>query len=596
MLPYGPATPKIRRARPFVVWVVAGILTAGCGIAFTARTSAEPHALDAAVFASGACVLYPPIASDRHQIVFLDAGYGGRDPGALVRTQSGRTVEEADLTLKVALDALDLLRSRGFTVALSRTGTGSVARLRPPGITGGGVTSQEAHDDLAARDRCANQAKANVLVGIYFDAGGSGQSAGSVTTYDATRTFAERDLQLAELLQGDVLNNLSAPGRHIRDNGVVQDSAFVGSARDAAVANGPLMLLGPGATDSTHPPSAMPGAVIEPLALTDPFEASLVASPSVQRSIAVAITAAVGQFLPPPAKPVPARLSPSVSGQILSSENVVNSVQLVDVWRVPPAGVGQGPITVAAFDPARTELVLHAGSIQPGSNGPWLNGPEVGPAERASLLAAFNAGFKMSDSRGGWFSEGHTVVPLVAGAASVVIYADGGVDIGSWGTEVPAPNRVVASVRQNLQLLVDDGAAQLQSPSSEHQLEQWWGVAFQGAPLVARSGLGITANGTVVWAAGTDVTIPALTNALLAHGVVRALELDINAPFVRGFLYSNPGTISGALAAGDGALPLVEGQTQTAADFTTAGSGPAVVPHCTYIVTCSRDYFTVISR
>ena len=45
-----------------------------------------------------------------------------------------------------------------------------------------------------------------------------------------------------------------------------------------------------------------------------------------------------------------------------------------------------------------------------------------------------------------------------------------------------------------------------------------------------------------------------------------------------------------------GAVPLVESQTQTAADFTTSGSGSAVVPHCTYITTCSRDFFTVIGR
>jgi len=548
------------------------------------------------VFASGACVLYPPAAADRHQIVFLDAGHGGLDPGAVVRTQSGQRVEEADLTLKVALDALSLLRSRGFTVVLSRTGPGSVAKLRPREIAGGAFTSQGARDDLAARDQCANQARANVLVGIYFDAGGTGQSAGPVTTYDPTRTFAERNLQLAELVQADVLNYLSASGQHLPGNRVVQDSAFFDSARDATVATDPVMLLGPGGTDSTLSPSAMPGAVIEPLSLTDPFEASIAASPSDQRSIAAAIAAAVGQFLPPPAGPAPSLPSSSVPGQTLFAQNLVNSVPLVDVWRVSSAGVGQGSITVAAFDPARTELVLHAGSIQPGSNGPWLNGPEVGPAERASLLAAFNAGFKVTDSRGGWFSEVQTVVPLVPGAASVVIYADGGVDIGSWGTEVPASNRVVASVRQNLQLLIDHGQAQLQSPSNEYELEQWWGVAFQAAPLVARSALGITANGTLVWAAGTDVSIPALTNALLAHGVMRALELDINAPLVRGFLYSNPGTISGAPAVEDGALPLVEDQTQTAADFTTAGSGSAVVPHCTYITSCSRDFFTVISR
>jgi hypothetical protein len=202
----------------------------------------------------------------------------------------------------------------------------------------------------------------------------------------------------------------------------------------------------------------------------------------------------------------------------------------------------------------------------------------------------------MTDARGGWYSEGRTVVPLVAGAASVVIYADGGIDIGSWGKEVPAPGRIISSVRQNLQLLIDGGQPQLQYPANEKQLEQWWGVAYQAAPLVARSSLGVTANGTLVWAAGTNVSVPALAQALLAHGVVRALELDINAPLVRGFVYPGPGTITGPAASAGPALPLVESQTQTPADFTANGSGANVVPHCTYVANCSRDFFTVIAR
>ena len=45
------------------------------------------------------------------------------------------------------------------------------------------------HDEVAARDICANMAKANVLVGIYFDTGGSPYNAGPVTRYDTSQTF-----------------------------------------------------------------------------------------------------------------------------------------------------------------------------------------------------------------------------------------------------------------------------------------------------------------------------------------------------------------------------------------------------------------------
>lgn len=565
----------------------------------TVPAPAGPHPVDAARFAPGACVLYPPTAADRHRTVFLDAGHGGPDPGAVGTTSSGVTVHEADLTLAVVLDAVPLLRAQGLTVVVSRTGPGLVGRLSGADLANGILTDQGVHDDVAARDACANESGAQALVGVYFDAGPP-NAAGSITGYDTARPFSEQNLQLAQLVQGDVMARFDAQAWGIPDGGVVNDASLGGPpASTAAAAYSHLMLLGPPGDGFNPTPSSMPGALIEPLYITDPFEASIADTEVGQEAMAQGVAQALEQFLAAPtAAGAPSLPTASVADQALVASQTVGGLTVDDVWQAPPAGPGQGPITVAEFDPARTRLVLHAGTLQPGSPGPWLNGPAVGAAEQASLLAAFNAGFKMADSRGGWLSEGHTVVPLVEGAASVVIYADGGVDIGSWGEEVPAPGRVVASVRQNLQLLVDGGQPQLQNPANETQLEQWWGVAFRAAPLVARSSLGITAAGQIVWAAGTDVSIPALTNALLAHGVVRALELDMNAPLVRGFLYPAPGTITFAGAAQNTApaLPLVAGQTQTPADYTPSGSGAAAVPHCTYLTTCSRDFFTVITR
>lgn len=246
------------------------------------------------------------------------------------------------------------------------------------------------------------------------------------------------------------------------------------------------------------------------------------------------------------------------------------------------AGAGQGPVTVVVLDQSRVRLVLHAGTLLPGRRLGWhSHGPVLSAAERRALLMVFNGGFKIPAARGGWLAEGRVAVPLVRGAASVVTYADGSTDIGSWGTEVPAPGRTVATVRQNLRLLVDGGRAVLPEPTSQAELEKVWGHTFRHAALVSRSGLGVTADGRLVWAAGTRVTVRALDDALLAQGVVRAAELDINAPLVRGFLVRR-----GAL------VPLVVGQTQ-------GGRYPATgpVPHCTYLtMPCPRDFFTVVAR
>jgi len=282
-------------------------------------------------------------------------------------------------------------------------------------------------------------------------------------------------------------------------------------------------------------------------------------------------------------------LSPGVSALA-----TVGPVSVVSVHLIAPEGPGQGPITVAIFNPARTQLVLHAGSLQPVVGGLWNYGSQVGAQERTVLLAAFNSGFKVADARGGWVSEGRSAVLLEPGAASVVIYADGGTDIGTWGVDVPAPHRTVASVRQNLQLLIDGGIPQHVVTTNESQLEHWWGRAYAGAPLVSRSVLGVTASGALVWAAGTDVTVVALAHALLAQGVQRALELDINAPLVRGFLYPDAATLVTSLPFVNGMVPLVAGQTQPGAGQIPMGAD--AVPHCTYLTICSRDFFTVIIR
>ena len=257
----------------------------------------QGKAVDAKLFEPGACVEFAPTAGDRHLTVFLDAGHGGIDPGGVGEDENGNTVYEADETLPVELDTMALLRAKGFTVVVSRTTDETVSRPGPDDVSGGLFTAQGVHDDVAARDLCADMARANLLLGIYFDAGGSPDNAGCVTGYDTARPFSADNLRLANLVQFDVLSAMNAQGWGIPNLGVTNDSQLGGPALSTSAADyGHLLLIGPPVPGWFTTPSTMPGALIEPLFITDPFEGQLAETPADQQVMAGGLALAVEQY------------------------------------------------------------------------------------------------------------------------------------------------------------------------------------------------------------------------------------------------------------------------------------------------------------
>ena len=249
---------------------------------------------------------------------------------------------------------------------------------------------------------------------------------------------------------------------------------------------------------------------------------------------------------------------------------------------VPPGGTQVAG--VAWMDMHLLSARLYSGSMSPGK-GPYRFTAPVSPAYARSLVAAFNGGFVMNLAHGGYYTESRVVDPLRTGAASFVIYANGGVKIGAWGRDVSMTSRVV-SVRQNLVPLVADGhlTAVAKSPN-------WraWGStcglyscakSVPGIEHQWRSGVGITSNGALVYVTGPALSPYQLAQLLVRARVVRGMELDINSSWPDFATYDPP--VANGLASSSNGSKLLASTVQGPWTFFKA-SWP-------------RDFITVSAR
>jgi hypothetical protein len=260
----------------------------------------------------------------------------------------------------------------------------------------------------------------------------------------------------------------------------------------------------------------------------------------------------------------PPLLSVSGPGSTSASWTVVARVRgRPAAWLAQRSGV-----TLMRFDQALVRLDLHAGSTDGGTVG-WKYGDQISAGEIHRILAAFNGGFKLTHASVGFTSGGRVAVPVKQGLASIVTYTDGTSDVGRWGGSVPSPGKPIYSVLQNLSLLVDHRA-----PAANVECVSCWGETIGHRTVVARSGVGITAAGQLVWAGGEQLLPGELASALVRAGAVRGIELDINPDWVAAYLYVHH-------SGGPTAEPVVPGQVGIA--------GRLLEPY-------SRDFLTVVAR
>jgi hypothetical protein len=173
------------------------------------------------------------------------------------------------------------------------------------------------------------------------------------------------------------------------------------------------------------------------------------------------------------------------------------------------------------------------GLEQPGGGpNPW--GSQIPPEVQPNAIAAFNSGFKMDSANGGAYLDGQEIVPLRDGSASLVIDQSGAANVGVWGRDF-AMSPSIKAVRQNLVLLVDNGQL---NPALRENDTTLFGATLGNNVYVWRSGVGVTADGALIFAGGPAMSVLALARTLQAAGAVRAMEMDINTDWVSAFTYA----------------------------------------------------------
>ncbi len=236
----------------------------------------------------------------------------------------------------------------------------------------------------------------------------------------------------------------------------------------------------------------------------------------------------------PQTLPAPAAIPPVAGGTPLANEGQ---------WQTVVTVKGAAAVRVAQMrvDSTHTSFVagvmwmdpnLVRGQLQPGFTDPggtWQASDEIAKADRSSVVAVFNAGFRLNASKGGYYSEGKTVVPLQTGAASLVIDKNGVANVGSWNNEVKMTSDV-ASVRQNLVMLVDNGQVNPTCSAGGSA----WGATLGNNAFIDRSAFGVTAGGAEIYVGGPALSVCTLGKIMQAAGVVRGMELDINPDWISG--------------------------------------------------------------
>lgn len=226
-------------------------------------------------------------------------------------------------------------------------------------------------------------------------------------------------------------------------------------------------------------------------------------------------------------------------------------------------------VSLVQMDMKKLGLATIAGTYYPGgalNRGTGMVPLDIQKANR--LLAAFNGGFQQRDGEYGMIVGNKTYLPLRKDIPVLLMYQDGSVTLTDYtGQTLPGSP---SAIRQNGPYLIHNSII---TPYVEEGIDTW-GRTITNTMYTWRSGLGISADGNLIYAAGNSLLPRTLAMALLKAGAVNAIQLDINPPWVKFFVYNQ----------------LANGQ------YTATALDPSMIGWQQYLKGNSKDFFYVYKK
>lgn len=272
------------------------------------------------------------------------------------------------------------------------------------------------------------------------------------------------------------------------------------------------------------PPTATPGQSIETAMPESTLPATLAPATMMAASSPTGLPSAVSKGTPTntalvtpttAASPTPSP-APTAAGSALAV-----GIRRLESVRPDP----QRPyveVDLVEIDPSLLQLHMIVGTTEP-RPATGLVGSGVIPAEDwPNLVAAFNGGFAAMHGAYGMMVDRLIYLPAREGIATVAVYDDGALRLGTWGKDIAETPDMVA-FRQNCPPLIEDGKI-----TAETGKLTLWGLSVNDEVFLYRSGLGITREGKLVYAAGRSLSAYTLARALQMAGAIYAMQLDID--------------------------------------------------------------------